>query len=112
MSRGLNWKELIENRNRFFWVLHIGGWLGFALVHYLGSLLHDLRDLFTWVIILSAYSGAILSIPLRYVYRRAWNLTPVKIAIVVIISSYIAGVLWQVVKNVTYWEIYKQLDRN
>lgn len=107
MGLTLNWQEFIENRNRFFWLLHIGGWIGFALVHYLGSLLHDLRDLFIWVIFLSAYAGAILSYPLRYVYQKAWNLSPIKIAIVVILSSYATGLLWQVVKNITYWEIYK-----
>ncbi|QBY06071.1 sensor histidine kinase [Thalassotalea sp. HSM 43] len=103
----MNWQEFLENRNRFFWFLHIGGWVGFAFVHYLGSLLHDLRDLFTWVTLLSAYAGAIFSYPLRYVYRRAWNMTPLKIALVVIVSSYISGLLWQVVKNISYWEIYK-----
>ncbi len=107
MSHILNWSEFIENRNRFFWLLHIGGWIGFALVHYLGSLLHDLRDLFTWLIFLSAYAGAILSIPLRYIYQKAWNLSPVKIALVIIVASYATGVLWQVVKNVSHWEIYK-----
>ncbi len=103
----MNWHEFIENRNRFFWLLHIGGWVGFGLVHYLGSLLHDLRDLFTWVVFLSAYAGAVLSYPLRYIYQKAWNLTPLKIALVIIVASYCAGLTWQVVKNVTYWEIYK-----
>ncbi len=103
----MNWKELIENRNRFFWVLHSAGWLGFALVHYLGSLLHDLRDIFVVIIFLNAYAGWLFTIPLRYIYRRAWNLSPAKIALVVIISSYVTSVLWQVVKNVNYWEIYK-----
>ncbi|WP_371189485.1 sensor histidine kinase [Thalassotalea maritima] len=103
----LNWQEIFENRNRFFWFLHIGGWIGFAFVHYLGSLLHDLRDLFVWVIFLSAYAGALFSLPLRYVYRRVWNSSPLKIAIVVVLASYISGVCWQVIKNVTYWEIYK-----
>lgn len=103
----MNWKELIENRNRFFWVLHTGGWFGFALVQFLGSLLHDLRDIFVIVIVLNSYAGWLLTMPLRYIYRRAWNLSPVKISIVIILTSYLTGVLWQVVKNINYWEIYK-----
>ena len=83
----MNWKALIEDRNRFFWVLHTAGWLGYALVHYLGSLLHDLRDIFAVIIFLNAYAGWMITIPLRYVYRRAWNFTPLKIALVVVISS-------------------------
>ncbi|MDP7593805.1 MAG: histidine kinase [Litorilituus sp.] len=103
----MNWKELLENRNRLFWLAHSVGWLGFALVHYLGSLLHDLRDIFVMIILLNAYAGWLFTVPLRYIYRRVWNLPPIKIALVVIIASYLTGVLWQVVKNINYWEIYK-----
>ncbi|UUO22293.1 sensor histidine kinase [Colwellia sp. M166] len=103
----MNWKEFIENRNRLFWLVHTAGWCGFALVHYLGSLLHDLRDIFLIIILLNAYAGWLFTVPLRYIYRRIWNFTPLKIAIVVILTSYCTGVLWQVVKNINYWEIYK-----
>lgn len=103
----MNWKELIENRNRFFWVLHTCGWIGFAMIQFLGSLLHDLRDIFVVVVMLNAYAGWMLTVPLRYVYRRAWNLTPLKIAGVIVLTSYITAVLWQVIRNVNYWEIYK-----
>ncbi|REL35649.1 sensor histidine kinase [Thalassotalea euphylliae] len=103
----MNWKALIENRNRFFWLLHTAGWFGFALVQFLGSLLHDLRDLFVIVIFLNSYAGWMLTVPLRYVYRRAWNLSPIKLVAVVILSSYVTAVIWQVIKNINYWEIYK-----
>lgn len=103
----MNWQKLIEDRNRFFWLLHTSGWVGFALVHYLGSLLHDVRGIFVMVIFLGAYAGWMFTLPLRYVYRKAWNLSPLKIALVVIVASYVTGVMWQVVKNITYWEIYK-----
>ena len=103
----MNWKELIDNRNKLFWLVHSAGWFGFALVHYLGSLLHDLRDIFVIIIFLNAYAGWLLTIPLRYIYRKAWNLPPLKIAAVVILTSYLTGVVWQVVKNFNYWEIYK-----
>ena len=103
----MNWKELLENKNRLFWLAHSAGWFGFALVHYLGSLLHDLRDIFVVIIFLNAYAGWLFTVPLRYLYRRVWNFSPVKIALVVVFASYFTGVLWQVVKNINYWEIYK-----
>ena len=103
----MNWKALLENKNRLFWFVHSAGWFGFALVHYLGSLLHDLRDIFVVIIFLNSYAGWLFTVPLRYLYRRVWNFSPVKVAIIVIFSSYITGVLWQVVKNLNYWEIYK-----
>jgi signal transduction histidine kinase len=103
----VNWKELLENRNRLFWLAHTAGWFGFAFVHYLGSLLHDLRDIFVVIIFLNAYAGWLFTVPLRYLYRRVWKLPPVKMAFIVILASYFTGVLWQVVKNINYWEIYK-----
>lgn len=103
----MKWTKTFENKDRLFWFMHTAGWCGFALVHYLGSLLHDLRDIFTIIIILNAYSGWMLSIPLRYIYRKVWNQSPLKMAIVVLVSSFIASVLWQIVQNINYWEIYK-----
>jgi sensor histidine kinase YesM len=103
----VNWKELLENRSRLFWLAHTAGWFGFAFVHYLGSLQHDLRDIFVVIIFLNAYAGWLFTVPLRYIYRRAWNYPPIKIALVVILSSYFTGVLWQIVRNINYWEIYK-----
>ncbi|WP_291613561.1 sensor histidine kinase [Colwellia sp.] len=103
----MNWKELLENRNRLFWLAHTAGWFGFAFVHYLGSLQHDLRDIFVIIIFLNAYAGWLFTVPLRYIYRKAWNFPPIKIALVVILSSYFTGVLWQIVKNINFWEIYK-----
>jgi len=103
----VNWKDILENRNRLFWLAHTAGWFGFAFVHYLGSLQHDLRDIFVVIIFLNAYAGWLFTVPLRYIYRKAWNFPPIKIALVVILSSYFTGVLWQIVKNINYWEIYK-----
>lgn len=103
----MNWKELLENRNRLFWLAHTAGWFSFAFVHYLGSLQHDLRDIFMVIIFLNAYAGWLFTVPLRYIYRKAWNFPPLKISLVVIFSSYFTGVLWQIVKNINHWEIYK-----
>ena len=104
----MNWQEILENRNRLFWLAHTAGWFGFAFVHYLGSLQHDdLRDIFVVIIFLNAYAGWLFTVPLRYIYQKAWNLPPAKIALVVICSSYFTGVLWQIIKNINHWEIYK-----
>jgi len=103
----VNWKELLENKNQLFWLAHTAGWLSFAFVHYLGSLQHDLRDIFLVIILLNAYAGWLLTIPLRYIYQKYWNVSPLKIALLFILSSYFTGVLWQIIKNINFWEIYK-----
>lgn len=102
-----NWQHILENRNRFFWVLHCGGWLGFALVHYIGSFMHEMRDIFVFVILLNAYAGWMLTIPLRYLYQKIWNAKPHILLLTILSSSYLIGAFWTLIKNFNYWEIYK-----
>jgi signal transduction histidine kinase len=97
----------MEDRQRFFWVLHAGGWLGFALVHYLGSLMNDMRDIYIWIVLLNALSGFIISYPLRSLYQSFWDLAPWKLIIMILFASYSAGLIWVVLQNITYWELYK-----
>nr|WP_156413670.1 histidine kinase [Lacimicrobium alkaliphilum] len=101
------WQKLFEDKERQFWLLHTGGWAGFALVYYLGSFLHDMRSIWLFVILLNAYAGWLITIPLRYIFRRLWYLKPWKMVLFALCLSYLVGVLWAVIKNINYWEIYK-----
>lgn len=103
----LNLQRLFDNKERLFWVLHTAGWTGFAIVHYIGSFLHEVRPVFLFIIILNAYAGWLLTIPLRYVYRWARTLSPIYMLISVLTACYVVALVWAVVKNVNMWEIYK-----
>ena len=104
MSR---FQRVIESNERLFWTLHSAGWAGFALIYYIGSFLHDVRSIWVFIIMLNAYAGWLLTIPLRYVYRWARKRSPFKMILIVIASCYIVALVWAVVKNINYWEIYK-----
>ncbi|RUO79340.1 sensor histidine kinase [Pseudidiomarina taiwanensis] len=101
------WKAILEDRNRFFWLLQVAGWSGYALVHYIGSLMHEMRDIYALVLILGAYAGFLLTVPLRYFYRRIWDVKPWYLIVIVLAASYVSAALWAVIDNATYWEIYK-----
>ncbi|CAI8160488.1 sensor histidine kinase [Pseudidiomarina mangrovi] len=101
------WKSLLDDRNRFFWVLQAAGWSGYALVHYIGSLMHEMRDIYALVILLGAYAGFLITVPLRHLYRRIWDISPWQLIIVVLAASYLSAACWAVIDNATYWEIYK-----
>lgn len=103
----MNWRSLLEDRNKMFWLLQAAGWLGYALVQYIGSLMHEMRDIFLLIIILGAYAGFLLTIPLRYIYRTIWSAPPIVHVIVVVIASYFAAAIWAIIDNLTHWEIYK-----
>lgn len=101
------WRGLLDDRNRFFWVLQGVGWSGYALVHYIGSLMHEMRDIYVLILLLGAYAGFLLTVPLRYLYRRIWDVRPWQLVLIVLSSAYCSAVTWAVIDNATYWEIYK-----
>ncbi|MCY7294147.1 histidine kinase [Alteromonas sp. a30] len=101
------WRKFLDDRERLFWFLHTLGWVGFAIVYYIGSLLHDMRGLWIFIIILNSIAGWLLTLPLRYVFRFAWSLVLWKMFALVAVSGYVIAMLWTVAKNLHYWEIYK-----
>ncbi len=103
----VNLHKLFEDRERLFWTLHVGGWAGFALVYYIGSFLHDMRAVWIFVIFLNAIAGCLISIPLRYIYQKVAKLNPWLMLLSVLISCFLFSQVWQVLKNLHYWEIYK-----
>ncbi|CAB0149986.1 Sensor histidine kinase YehU [Pseudidiomarina piscicola] len=101
------WKALLDDRNRFFWVLQAAGWFGYALVSYIGSLMHEMRDIYVLIIVLGAYAGFLLTVPLRYLYRRIWDSKPWLLVLIALAAAYVSASIWAVIDNTTYWEIYK-----
>lgn len=103
----MNWRSYLEDRNKMFWLLQISGWLGYALVQYMGSLMHEMREIWIAIVLLGAYAGFLLTVPMRYIYRRIWDIHPLWQVVIVLFCSYIAAATWAVIDNLTNWEIYK-----
>lgn len=101
------WRQVVDDRNRFFWFLQSVGWFGFAAVNYIASLTYEVRDAYIFVILLNAYAGWMISLPLRILYQKIWNAPPWILLSVVLAASYVSGGLWVLVKNLNLWEIYK-----
>ena len=101
------WRKVVDDRNRFFWFLHSVGWLGFAAVNYIASLMHEMREIYVFVVLLDAYAGWMISLPMRLLYQKIWNAAPWKLLLVVLITTYFAGGVWTLIKNWNLWEIYK-----
>jgi signal transduction histidine kinase len=103
----LNWQKLVEDRERFFYILHWAGWVAFGIVHYIGSLMNEMRDIYIFITISNTFFGLILTFPLRYLYRRVWEWAPWKLIAIILAASYVVGLFWVVIQNATYWEFYK-----
>lgn len=103
----MNWRQLFDDRNKFFWALQLSGWAGYGLVQYLGSFTQEMRDIYIVIVALGAYAGFLLTIPLRYLYRRIWNTRPPMLFLIVLLASFVVATLWAVIDNLTNWEIYR-----
>ncbi len=104
-------KHIFEDRSRQFWILHTLGWLGFAIVNYLNSLVLETRDAYVIVVVLDAYIGWLITIPLRYAYQRVWHWSPWKLAATVLLLTTVVAAIWTAVHNFNYWEIYRHGSR-
>jgi signal transduction histidine kinase len=97
---------LLKNRAALFWVLHVGGWLGYAISQYLGTLLYDIKKEhmqgYVTVIAVATVSGFLLSLELRYVYRRLWLRSPQVLVVGALLCCYVFALVWRVIINSTY----------
>jgi two-component system LytT family sensor kinase len=114
---------LLKNRNALFWTLHVGGWTAYAVSQYLGTLLYDTKyehmQGYMTVIMIAAVTGFLLSLELRYIYRRLWTRSPRVIIVVALLSCYLFALIWRVIINSAYlqftsdsmeWEMHSALE--
>ncbi|MFC3095548.1 sensor histidine kinase [Alteromonas sediminis] len=104
MSR---WYKWFESNERLFWGLHTLGWLGLAIIYYIGSFLNDPRPIFLFIVLLNSLAGWVLTVPLRYVFQHSRQYSLVKMALTILAATYAVSLLWAVARNFHYWEIYK-----
>jgi len=94
---------LLKNRSALFWTLHVGGWLAYAVSQYLGTLLYDVKtehlQIYLAVIVIAAVSGFLLSLELRYIYRRLWTRSPQVIIGGALLCCYLFALIWRVIIN-------------
>jgi two-component system LytT family sensor kinase len=101
----LTLEQFRSNRNLLFWSLHAAGWGAYGITQYFSALLYEKPSSYAQVIWVAAISGFILSIPMRYIYRRLWGRPPRTIALSVLITCYITGLAIRVVINLAYKEL-------
>jgi two-component sensor histidine kinase len=68
--------NLIKDKRRLFWALHLGGWLAWGIIGkylYTRAILEEIPpDYFLYVMVISAI-GMLITLALRYLYRFLWN---------------------------------------
>jgi two-component system LytT family sensor kinase len=99
----MTFDDLLRNRGRFFWILNGAGWSGYALAAYVAMLAHEKPAIYIAVIVAMALAGFLLTVPMRFLYRRVWERSPVTIGIGVIVTSYLFAIGWRWFSNTVYF---------
>jgi len=96
-------EELRSNRNVLFWSLHAAGWAGYGLTQYFGALVYgEQASDYGRMFAVSAVAGFVLSVPMRYIYRRLWG-RPVRERILgVLVTCYVTALALRGVINLSY----------
>ncbi|MGH8496891.1 MAG: sensor histidine kinase [Gammaproteobacteria bacterium] len=100
-------ERLLRSREHLFWFLHLFGWSSYAFVTYLGMIVYEKPHSYAAAIVASATTGMLFSLLLRYVYRKLWNEAPLVILVGAAAGSYVAALLWTLITNQFYWDLYK-----
>jgi two-component system, LytTR family, sensor kinase len=95
-------EQLRTSRNVLFWSLHAGGWAAYGLTQYFGALLYDKPANYAGVIVISAVAGFVLSMPMRYIYRRLWSRPPRVRLLGVLATCYITALALRSTINLAY----------
>jgi two-component system, LytTR family, sensor kinase len=95
-------EQIRSNRNVLFWSLHAAGWAAYGFTQYLGGLFYDKPTAYARVFAASAIAGFVLSMPMRYIYRRLWD-HPLRVRIFgVLATCYITALALRAVINLSY----------
>ena len=93
---------LRTKRNLVFWSLHAAGWTAYALTQYFGALLYEKPSTYAQVILIAGLAGFVLSMPMRFIYRRLWGRSPRVILLGVLLTCYGTALALRTVINVAY----------
>ena len=103
----MNVDELFRNRNRLFWILNISGWVGYVLAAWLGALAHEKPESYFVLIAATALVGFLVTIPMRYLYRKLWSGSVLALGAGMLVTSYVVSLGWWGTHNIWYWDWVK-----
>jgi two-component system, LytTR family, sensor kinase len=95
-------EQFRSNRNVLFWSLHAAGWAAYGITQYFGALLYEKPSSYLRAIAVSAIAGFVLSMPMRFIYRRLWSQPPRVRIIGVLATCYITALALRLVINLAY----------
>jgi two-component system LytT family sensor kinase len=106
----------IANKDKpSFWLLHSLGWITYVFIFTADNVFfyRDINKLGLEVffpLVLSGTFAALLTWPLRYIYRKCWGLPSGWLIAAIMLCSFLVSGIWTPVKNIIIWSFYEDFD--
>ena len=98
-----------------FWLLHGLGWMTYVFIFTVDNVFfyRDFNKLGFEVffpLVLGGIFAAILTWPLRYIYRQCWGLPSGWLIVAIMFCSLLVSGIWTPLKNIVMWYFYEDFD--
>ena len=98
--------RVLNDKNKLFWVLHLGGWLAYATVNFLSGLIHEKTAEYIVPTLGYTLLGFCLSLALRYLYRLLWYRSWLVIIGAAIPALFLAAMIFSSLQTLIYISVY------
>ena len=106
----------IANKDKpSFWLLHSLGWMTYVFIFTVDNVFffRDFNKIgfeVVFPLVLSGVFAALLTWPLRHIYKRCWGLPSVWLIVTIMLCSLLVSAIWTPIKNITMWYFYDDFD--
>jgi two-component system, LytTR family, sensor kinase len=98
----MNFALLRSNREMAFWTLNTAFWAAYWVTQYFGTLMYEKAASYGPVLDLAAVVGLIITVPMRFMYRRLWGGPPRSILASALVICFIMALLWRTLINLSF----------
>ena len=85
-----------------FWLLQLGGWLGWGLQFYITTVFWGISERYHWYLPTVTLIGFSLSLVLRYIYQSTWEKAFWLRLIIIAVAAYVAALIWMTCRHFLY----------
>jgi two-component system LytT family sensor kinase len=109
-------ETFIANKDKpSFWLLHSLGWMSYVFIFtaesiFLSGGINKIGLEVFFHLLLSGIFAALLTWPLRFIYRQCWGLPTGWLITVIMLCSFLVTVIWTLVKNNIIFYFYEDFD--
>jgi two-component sensor histidine kinase len=105
----MNFLQLMENKRYLFWTLQFAGWAGWASIFYLGVMVWGKApEHYAIYLPIVATIGMLLTLVLRVIYLKTWEMEVIRRLLVILFASYFAGALWMTCRATIFHQMFPQ----